>query len=82
MGEGGGGEANGKEGKKREKFDDIKRWVSVCDRSLKVIPMASYSSPDTATNCSDVLTVTKWPTHTSNWIVKVLAQMLGAMYAI
>lgn len=56
--------------------------VCVCDRSLRVIPMASYSSPDAATNCSDVLTVTKWPTYTHNRIVKVLEQTLGAMYAI
>lgn len=56
--------------------------VSVCDRSLGVIPMASYSSPDTATNCSHVLTVTKWPKRTHNRIVKFQEQMLGAMYAI
>lgn len=30
-----------------------------CDGLLGVIPMASYSSPDTATDCSDVLTLTK-----------------------
>lgn len=60
--------------KKREKFDDISKCVCVCDGSLGVIPMASYSSTDAATNCS--LTVTKWPTYSDNRIVK------GAMYAI
>lgn len=56
--------------------------VCVCDGSLGVIPMASYSSPDAATNCSDVLTVTKCPTYTHNRIVKAPEDMLGAMYAI
>lgn len=44
--------------------------------------MASYSSPDAATNCSDVLTVTKRLTYTQNRIVKVLEETLGAVYAI
>jgi len=44
--------------------------------------MASYSSPDTATDCSDVLTLTKWLTYTNNRTVKGLEEMLEAMYAI
>lgn len=43
--------------------------VCVCDGSLGVIPMAPYSSSDTATNCSDVLTVTKWLTYKHNRMV-------------
>lgn len=56
--------------------------VCVCDGSFGVIPMASNSSPDAATNCSDVLTVTKWLTYMHNRIVKFLEEILGAMYAI
>lgn len=56
--------------------------VCVCDGLRRVIPMASYSSPDAATNCSDVLTVTKRLTYTQNRIVKVLEETLGAVYAI
>lgn len=44
--------------------------------------MASYSSPDAATYCSDVLTLTKWLTYTHNRIEKALEEMLGAIYAI
>lgn len=46
--------------KKREKFDDISKSVPVCvcDGSRTAIPMASYSSPDVATDCSDVLILT------------------------
>lgn len=44
--------------------------------------MALYSSLDTATDCSDVLTLTKWLLYTNSRTVKGLEEMLGPMHAI
>lgn len=78
-----GGGVSGRGGKKREKFDGIWKCVSLCvtGRS-ESFPWPRYSSPDAATNCSDVLTATKWLTHMDNRIVKVQEQALGAVRAI